>query len=309
LFWNRSQWLRDPDSKAYTYRVRPVDQWVEVDTPELRIVPQELWEKVQERLALHYVSRTVIGRRNVGNYLLSGFVKCAVCGGAYVKTNHSYRCAMHHDRGDAVCSNSRGVTVEKLEQLVLSTLRERLYTPTNLKAIIERVRNDLLARAKREAHAARPDENVKQLRAVEAEIEHIKKAVRIGKATESLLEMLEDAEHRRNTLAVGQEVSRPSDVRAHLEKVLAELPERVQAYLENLETRLAKRQVERGKDILASLGTEVKISPDGTAEIRGDLRRVLSFMGDRQHKSMVPWLGEEDSTGLHRWQRRATVTA
>ncbi len=88
--------------------------------------------------------------------------------------------------------------------------------------------------------------------------------------------------------------ARPSDVRAHLEKVLAELPKRVQAYLEELETRLAKRQVERGKDILASLGTEVKISPEGTAEIRGDLRKVQSFMGDRQHKSMVPWLGEEE---------------
>ncbi len=107
------------------------------------------------------------------------------------------------------------------------------------------------------------------------------------------------AEHRRNALAVGQEVSRPSNVRAHLEKVLGELPERVQAYLEDLETRLAKRQVERGKDILASLGTEVKISPDGIAEIRGDLRKVLSFMGDRKNKSVNPWLGEEALTRPH----------
>jgi len=53
------------------------------------------------------------------------------------------------------------------------------------------------------------------------------------------------------------------------------LPKRVQAYLEDLETLLARYQVERGKDILASLGMEVVISADGTAEIRGDLKESV----------------------------------
>ena len=83
-------------------------------------------------------------------------------------------------------------------------------------------------------------------------------------------------------------------MRARLERILADLPSRVQAHLEDLEALLASDQVERGKDVLASLGTEVVISPDGTAEIRGDLRKVLDFVGRRQ-KSVVSWLGEEDS--------------
>ncbi len=48
-------------------RVRPRDEWVEVDVPELRIVPQELWDKVQHRLRLRDVPLSN-GRRNIGKY-------------------------------------------------------------------------------------------------------------------------------------------------------------------------------------------------------------------------------------------------
>ncbi len=293
--WNRSRYLLDPDTRMDTHRVRPASEWVEVSAPELRIVSEDLWEKVQRRLTLHEVPRAVIGRRNVGNYLLSGFVKCAECGGAYVKTDHSYRCGIHRNSGQQGCSNSRGVKVAKLERLIISALRERLYTPENMKAIIERVRHDLLTRAKREAQAARPDENAKQLRAVEAEIEHIKRAVKIGKATESLLEMLEDAERRRKALLAGLEAPKRGDAQARLERVLSELPKRVQAYLEDLETLLARHQVERGKDILASLGMEVVISADGTAEIRGDLRKALTLVSSRKESESL-WSGEPHSS-------------
>ncbi len=187
------------------------------------------------------------GRRNVGKYLLSGFVKCAVCGGAYAKANRSYQCSNHRNRGDRACTNSRGVLAERLERVVIAALRERLYTPRNLKAIIERVRDELMERTKQQARSTRPDDLAKELRAVETEIENIKQAVKLGKATESLLSMLEDAESRRKVLLSGQDSPKPEDARDRLERALAELPERVEAYLEDLETLLARDQVERGR--------------------------------------------------------------
>lgn len=228
--------------------------------PELQIVPKDLWEKVQQRLELHMVPRAAEGRHSVGTYLLSGFVKCAVCGSAYIKSNHSYRCGMHHNRGAAVCSNNRGVTVQKLQRVVLSVLRERLYTPENMKAIIAKVRGELLARAKQEDRLTRrPNDFAKELRAVETEIANIKQAVKLGTATKTLLEMLEDSEERRKVLLADHDAPKRNYAQARLENVLAELPKRVQAYMEDLETLLAKRQVERDKDMLASLGTEIVI--------------------------------------------------
>ncbi|MDP2959348.1 MAG: recombinase family protein, partial [Longimicrobiales bacterium] len=294
MVWNRSEWMRNPDTGSYCYRVRPVSEHVEVGVPELRIIPQDLWERVQVRLALHDVPRAN-GRRNVGRYLLSGFTRCAECGGSYIKTNPSYRCAYHRNRGDRACTNSRGVTVGRLQRLVIAALRERLYTPENLGALIARVRDELLERAKQERRARRPEEGAKRLREVEQEIENIKAAVRLGRATETLLEMLEDAERRRKALQAGQEPPGRDDVEARLGKVLAELPQRVQAYLEDLETLLARDQVARGKDILAALGTEILIHPDGRAEIRGDLGKALALVSGRQRESVLSWLGEEDS--------------
>ena len=291
LVWNRSRWLRDPDTKAYRYRIRPADEWTETPVPGLRIVPQDLWDRVHVRLALNDVPRAN-GRRNVGNFLLSGFVRCAECGGSYVKSNHSYRCTNHRNRGDLACTNRLGVTAARLERLVIQAIRERLYTPVNLRALITHVRDDLLARARHDCTEATARE--KRLRAVEKEMESIKAAVRLGKATEPLLEMLEDAERRRKALQGGAPPQQGHVAR--LERILADLPARVQAYLEDLEELLAQRHVEEGKNILAGLGTEVLIRADGTAEIRGDLRKALLLTAPRKTgESVISWLGEEDS--------------
>ncbi len=131
-------------------------------------------------------------------------------------------------------------------------------------------------RSKEDRPTRRPNNRAKELRAVETEIANIKQAVKLGKATGTLLEMLEDSEERRNVLLAGHDAPKRNDTRARLEKVLAELPERVQAYLEDLEILLARKQIERGKNILAGLGTEVLIHPNGI-EIRGDLRQPWEF--------------------------------
>ncbi len=273
--WNRSQWMRDPDTRAYRSRIRPANEWVEVDVPELQIVSDELWEKAQARAVTAFVTAGAESRGNVGKYLLSGFVKCAVCGGNYTKANRSYRCGTRRNRGEMACSNARGISVAKLDRAVIAAIREHLYTPENVGAIIRYVRDELAALARQKA---KPTDQMKALREVEREIQHIKRAVKLGKATESLLEMLEDAERRRKALIAGQDAPRRENVQVRLERVLADLPARVQACLQDLETLLRVQQVERGRAILGSFVTEIRIHPDGTAEICGDLHRVLSLV-------------------------------
>ncbi len=109
--------------------------------------------------------------------------------------------------------------------------------------------------------------------------------------------MLEDAERRYKALQSGQQVSQqPSDVAAKLERVLRDLPERVQAYLADLETFLAQQHVAEGRTILANLETEVLIRADGTAEIAGDLRKALALVvPKRDRESVFRWSGERES--------------
>ena len=156
--------------------------------------------------------------------------------------------------------------------------------------------------AKRETQAGRAgaQDRTRQVVEVEQEIRHIQEAVKIGKATASLLIMLEDAEQRREALQAGQEALRPQDTQAKLARVLADLPDRVAACLEDLESLLRQGHIEAGKQILSNLRTEILIAPDGTVEIRGDLRGALRLVTPKRGaESMSRWLGEEALTRPH----------
>ena len=47
--WNRSAWLKDPDTGKRKRIPRDRNEWVHTDMPILRIVPQELWDAAQAR--------------------------------------------------------------------------------------------------------------------------------------------------------------------------------------------------------------------------------------------------------------------
>lgn len=121
--------------------------------------------------------------------------------------------------------------------------------------------------------------------------------------------MLEERTARLQALRAGRPAPGAADQQSRLERVLSQLPERVQAHLEDLERLLAGDQVARGKEILASLGTEVVIAPDGTAEIRGDLRKAIVLVGgewSRKYTSVAGAEGFEPPTSGFGDQRSAS---
>ena len=50
VIWNKSEWIKKPGSSTRTYRMRPREDWIIEDHPNLRIVSQDLWNKVKRRL-------------------------------------------------------------------------------------------------------------------------------------------------------------------------------------------------------------------------------------------------------------------
>jgi len=64
--WNRSQWVKDPDSHKRVRVERPRNEWHIVERPDLRIVTDELWQAARARIGTREpapapvaVSRTV----------------------------------------------------------------------------------------------------------------------------------------------------------------------------------------------------------------------------------------------------------
>jgi site-specific DNA recombinase len=127
IVWNKTR-KRNAWGQAKR-EARNAGEWFSVPAPELRIVPEDLWTKVHERMEqakavyLRGTKGQLYGRPAAGvesKYLLSGLARCATCNGSmYVKSRshgrkraYFYGCTSFHLRGSAVCTNSVEVPME-----------------------------------------------------------------------------------------------------------------------------------------------------------------------------------------------------
>ena len=138
VVWNRTQFVKRPGTNKRVPRERPRSEWKIVDSPELRIVPDALWRRVQERQTL---MKKVYGRAGRGlnkasasRNLLTGLIKCGICGanmiivmGAWKKWGNAYYgCPQNFSRG--ACSNGLKVRQDVIERNLFSRLQAEVLT-------------------------------------------------------------------------------------------------------------------------------------------------------------------------------------
>lgn len=131
LVWNRQRFIKDPTTGRRVTRLNDESEWIIQDVPELRIIPQELWDAAKARQkTLDKVRPNGLHKANRPRYLLSGLLKCGVCGGGFSKINaHYYGCAAAKNKGEAVCTNKRVIKREDLEDTVIAALQSKLMRP------------------------------------------------------------------------------------------------------------------------------------------------------------------------------------
>ena len=123
--WNRQRQMKNPDTGRCVLRLNPESEWIRIEVPEFRIVPDELWNAAkvrQDELTAIYKkqidgSREVTRRSMVAKglnathrprTLLSGLLVCGCCGGAYARRGQDrYACTNH--ALSMGCDNSRTV--------------------------------------------------------------------------------------------------------------------------------------------------------------------------------------------------------
>jgi site-specific DNA recombinase len=144
--WNRQRKLKNPDTGRSAYRLNKESERIRSEAPELRIVPQELWDAAkvrQDELTALYKkqidgSRAAVGLMKAKNgglnathrprTLLSGLLFCGCCGGSYARRGQDRYACTNHVLGNG-CDNARTVDRKALESRVLTGLRERMMTP------------------------------------------------------------------------------------------------------------------------------------------------------------------------------------
>lgn len=111
--------------------VKPTpDEMIEAEMPELRIVPQELWDAAQAKIEESALKVSDSGNPRAAHrtrYLLSGLLTCAHCGRAYVICGKErYGCRGHRH---GVCDNARMIKRQRIEARVFARLRRSLLIP------------------------------------------------------------------------------------------------------------------------------------------------------------------------------------
>ena len=128
--WNRRRSKKVPGTSKRVFEIRPESEWEITTHPELRIIDDLLWQKVQARLraardGAHPNNLRPRGRPS--RYLLSGLMRCGECGGHYVvQDTRAYGCSSRINGGKHLCGNSLRVKRQVAETVLLAKVKESL---------------------------------------------------------------------------------------------------------------------------------------------------------------------------------------
>lgn len=203
LVWNRQHFIKDPATGKRQARPNPPEAWIIQEVPALRIVPEDLWDRVRNRQTAtrHIIADESQGTRperaRRARHLLSGLLTCGQCGAAYAQVGGThYGCAAARNKG--ICDNRRTIRRDRLEARVLDGLKDRLLHPDLLAAFVEEFQREF-NRLRQESQAERSGLE-SQLAKTRRSIAQIVDAIADGLYHPSMKEKMSALEARKNAL-------------------------------------------------------------------------------------------------------------
>ena len=287
--WNRSQWVKDPDTGNRQRIDRPADEWKINDVPELRIIDQKLWEAARSRM---YGPRQR-GGRGAGHpprTLFGGLMKCPHCGGSIIAINaRLYGCTANKDRGTTVC---KGISFSRkqTDMQLLGVLRDGLMSDTTLRDIEEQTKIVLAERRKNDSQTA--SHTMSRLAELDGEINRLVDAIASIGMSDAIKVRLTAAEKERVDL------QRWNPTPAALGKANhADIAARVKQTIIDLQTALTN-DTQRARKIISDLMGEIRIlsEPDGIYAEYDNATEKLMMAAGGVSLMMVAGAGFEPTT-------------
>ncbi len=271
LVWNKFQWRKKPGSSVRAKRIRPESEWIRVERPELRIVDHSVWEQVRARICAK--TEKSDKRKNAGgrpySRLLSGMLKCAVCGYNYTLANrYDYSCASHRSGGSHACSNAIRVKRALAESVILSAVKEKLLSEEMIE-VAQRHMRSYIKSLKRQAAENIGDTDIlrREMATVDQKIGNATAAILDGGLDKStaLAQALKDLETQKEKLltrlssaALPELDALPDAVPNAVERYRAEV-----GRLEQLGDSPKPEHVVRARAALRTMLGEIWLQPNG----------------------------------------------
>jgi site-specific DNA recombinase len=148
--WNKSIQLEHPQTGQITKQFKPAHEHVRVSAPHLRIVSDELWDRVEARLkhlAENQNARLLGGYNRSTNkqYLYSGMLFCGICGSRMIMGGKVgmglYLCPNH--RQNRGCTNGLSIREDRAAAQITDLLTNQLFAPEVLSHLVSAVYEEL----------------------------------------------------------------------------------------------------------------------------------------------------------------------
>ena len=277
LVWNRLAYIKNPDTGKRVSRLNKKSALIITDVPELRIIDQDLWERVKERQQ-DLRKLPSFHERQRPRMLLSYLLKCSCCGGGFSKVSQThYGCSTARNKG--TCDNRLTVRQEMLEGLVIGALQSRLMDPALLAEFCDeytRHMNRLRTERNASLGAARGE-----LARLAKQRENIIQAIKDGVPATEVKDDLARVVMRREELQTLLAGTKEEPVLLH--PIMAAEYHRQVANLAQVLNQEENRP--EAADILRSLVERIELRPNqqGKLEIDlyGDLAGILSLAGKK----------------------------
>ena len=282
--WGRTKKDKNPETGKKVSRAVPESRWRRIEVPKMRIVPEELWQAIQERRErlnasgvhrLGGMQRTERSRK----YLFSGILACGPCGGSIVicagggKRGYvKYGCHTHKQSG--MCDNKLMIRQDRLERQLLAAIEQRLLNPATVEYAVKRCEEELrkrLAEMERQGSITTQDSLRKQRQDLTARRARLIEAVEIGGGDVlSITQRLREVDHEITRLNEAIAVHRPVKMDTEVDGVR----EHVVTSIMRLEEMLKAEDVSRAKEALVKHIGKLVLTP-----VERDGRQVYRVSG------------------------------
>lgn len=308
MIWNKRTYQKNPDTEQRVEQINDKKDWIIADVPELRIIPQELWDKVKAR-QIKLAGKSGLSQKRRPKNLLSYRLKCGACGGGYAKmSSATYGC--HNARDKGTCDNRIGMNQTRIESAVLDALATQLLAPELVETFADEYQRHL-----RSLSAHKDTERIqlqKRLHALDHEKDKLINAIKAGIPAEELTDTFNENAAQRANLT------------AQLERCQNTVPQplkpnmtvRYQGAIESLKDTPASGQDAR-IDLIQDLIEKVVLTPIANtrklkATLHGDLAALLAQ--DKEGHTIPKAIADgthhqQESTSSPKWPIQHTQPA
>ena len=301
VVWGRTKWTRGASDSSRRHRSMNGEPLHEAVDERLRIVPEELWQRVKARQG--HRSTTVGARLKAGRrrnapgqgrpprHLLSGLMRCGLCdAGMTMADDRAYVCASH--KNGACCPNGIRVVRTLAETRILASVKHDLRDP----AFVAEVQRSFGLAAAARAKLERGDHSAARIGELEREIGNLADAIASGllRSSPALAARLAAAEAELERLKMA---SRPRA--GSVARITPKVGERVLEMVGELEARLGREPERSRPALIEAIGDRIVMKPDASGRflwahygLEGE--RLIASVG--MQEIMVAGAGFEPAT-------------